>query len=139
MWPTVRKLGRHAADPREVRVVEHPRLLDVLAGVDHRARRRAHAGVDPVVHERRAMLHQPLMRRQAVADGKLARPEEALLVREDEKDVIRTRSARSTATGLNRVGRGRSLAVYSIAHAKAQCRNSQAGSEQKAAPRDSRV
>ncbi len=28
-------LGRHAFDPGKIRIVEHSRLLDVLAGIDH--------------------------------------------------------------------------------------------------------
>jgi hypothetical protein len=62
-------LGRHAADPGEVGVVEHVRVLYVLAGVEHRARRGAHAGVNAVVEERRAALRQPLVRRQPAAAG----------------------------------------------------------------------
>ena len=37
--------------PGKVGVVEHPRVLNVLAGVDHGTRRRAHAGCDLMVGE----------------------------------------------------------------------------------------
>ena len=92
-----------------------------------------------MIHECGALFDQTFMGWQAVTDRQLTRAKESFLIGQNEKNVIGARSARSIATGLSRVGRGRSLAVYSIAHAKAQCRNAQTGSEQKAAPRDSRV
>jgi hypothetical protein len=104
-------VGRHALDPRKVRVVEHPRVLDVLAGVQHRSGRRAHAGIDRVVGKDRAPLHQALMRRQRVPGGQLARPKEALLVRQDEDDVVGppsaggSRAARYTMIGCGRCRR----------------------------------
>ncbi|MNE30180.1 hypothetical protein D3C80_1236820 [compost metagenome] len=60
-------LGGHAFDPWEVGVIEHPCMLDVLAGVEHRARWSTHTGADAVIHEGRALFHQPFVRGQAVA------------------------------------------------------------------------
>ena len=80
---------REASDPREVGVVEHLRVLDVAPGVEDRTRRRAHAGVDPVVLERRSRADQPLVRRQPVVRRQLAGAKEPLLVGEDEQDVVR--------------------------------------------------
>ena len=59
-------VGGHAADSWEISVVEHLRLLDVLAGVEHRARGGAHAGVDLVVLEHDAGPGETLVRRQHV-------------------------------------------------------------------------
>ena len=84
-------VGRQAADPGEVRVVEHLRVLDVAAGVEHRTRRRAHAGIDAVVLEPRAQAQQPLVPRQPEVGRQFAGPEVALLVGEDEQDVVRAR------------------------------------------------
>ncbi len=81
-------VGRHALYPGEVRVVEHPGLLDMATGIDHCARGRAHAGVDAVVLEHHAALRQPLVGRQAVVLGKFIRVEMALLVRHDEHNVV---------------------------------------------------
>jgi len=83
-----RDVVRHALDPGEVRVVEHARLLDVPAAVEHRSRRRADARIDRVVHERRATLREPLVCRQREAGRQLPGAEKTLLVREDEQDVV---------------------------------------------------
>jgi hypothetical protein len=57
------EIGRHAGNPWEIRVVEHLRVLDVPAGIQDRARRRAHAGVDLVVLEDDSLLRQALVGR----------------------------------------------------------------------------
>jgi hypothetical protein len=59
-------VGGHAADPWEISVVEHLRLLGVLAGVEHRTRGGAHAGVDLVVLEDDASSGEALVCRQHV-------------------------------------------------------------------------
>src|SRR5690242_1710449 len=81
-------LGRHAADPGEIGIVEHACLLDMLPGVEHRARWRAYTGVDAMVHEHSAALHQLLMGRQPVSLRQLSGSKEALLVGEYEQDVV---------------------------------------------------
>jgi len=85
-------LGQHGAhggqvapqvvDPGEVHVVEQARLLDVAAGIDVRARRRADRGVDLVVGEGHPALPQPVAPRQG------GRVEIAFLVGQDEQDVV---------------------------------------------------
>ena len=64
-----------------------------------------------MVHERRALLPQPFVRRQAVAARQFAWSEVALLVGKDEQDVVWTRSARPTSGGLGGVAQSGSLAT----------------------------
>jgi hypothetical protein len=113
-------VGRQAADPREVRVVEHLRVLDVAAGVQHRARRRAHARVDAVVLEHRTAAREPLVRRQPVVARQLARPEETFLVGEDEKDVVRPACGLPARRRGAAIGRRRRAADGSGHHAGAE-------------------
>jgi hypothetical protein len=98
-------LRGHARDPRKVGVVEHPGLLDVPPGVEHRPRRSADAGVDPVVLEDRAAIREPLVRRQAVVARKLTGPEVPLLISQDKQDVVGT-AARLTLGPGRRAGLG---------------------------------
>ena len=99
------ELCRHAVDPGEVGVVEHARVLDVLAGIAHRARGRAHAGIDAMVQERSPARLQTLVARQPVAFGQLTGAEEAFLVRQEEQDVVSIRGTGGAGPRWNRLGR----------------------------------
>src|SRR5262245_35449983 len=54
-------IGGHTLDPGEVGIVEHPRVLNMLSGVDDRARWRTDTGVDSVIQEGGALFPQPFM------------------------------------------------------------------------------
>ncbi len=90
-------VGRHAVDPGKVGVVEHARVLNVLPGVKNRAGRRADAGIDPVVFECHALSCQALVRRQTKILRQFAWTKVALLIRENEQDIVRS------AGGLSRL------------------------------------
>jgi len=100
-----RQIGRHAADPREIGVVEHPRLLDVSPGIEHRARRRAYARIDLMVLEDDSASREALMRRQPEVARQFAGPEIALLVVQNEQDVVGAVRI-APGTRARRMGRG---------------------------------
>src|SRR5262249_61985090 len=58
--PDGHHLRGHVALPGSLHVVEDSRMLDVLSGVDDRARRRAHLRSSLVIGERSAVLPQVL-------------------------------------------------------------------------------
>lgn len=75
---------RHIGLPQRSRVVENAGVLDVLAGIDGRTRRRADAGRGLMIGESDAVLFDPL------TAGHRHRPalEEVLLVHQDEQNVV---------------------------------------------------
>lgn len=73
-----------ASATREVRVVEHARILYVLPRIDDRARRGAHAGTDLRVDERGSPFHQSFVPRQRVAGRQFSGAKIAFLIDEDE-------------------------------------------------------
>src|SRR5581483_10087946 len=107
--------GRQVGLPREARVVEHARVLDMLAGIDHRARRCADAARDRVVREGHAGALQPLTPRKGdgptVEVALLIGKEVALLIGKNEQDV---QSRRQCAR--QRLGGGRQLRAWLPLH-----------------------
>lgn len=91
-----------------------------------------HAGIDGVVGEDRAALHQSLVRRQGVAVGQLSRTEEAFLVGENKDDVAgplrRAGRVNALRAALERCCRGGTLR-----HAQPQADRADAGGGEKIA------
>ena len=79
-----------------------------------------------MVDERGALLSEPLMGWQAVADGQLARAEVALLVGEDEEDVVRAGRGHPGADGPPRRTRCGGVGARA-GRSQAPCHGSQAG------------
>ena len=77
----------HAINPREIGVVEHSGVLDVLAGIHNGAGRSADVRCNLVILKCHARLHQALMTRKPITRRQLAASEMPLLVREDKDDV----------------------------------------------------
>ncbi len=110
-------LGRHALDPREIRIVEHPRLLDMPPRIDYGTRRRAHARIDAVVLEDNALFCETVVCRSPIVRRQLAGDEAALLVGQYKEYVVwcagiprclgpRGRNSSSRSSG-NTISKGR--------------------------------
>src|SRR5262245_59820534 len=85
----------HAADPGEVRVVKHPRVLDMLPGVEHGTGGCSYAGINPVVFEHDPFFHKAFVGWEMKLFRQLARAKVALLIGKDEKDIVRSDGALS--------------------------------------------
>src|SRR5262249_8529151 len=83
----------HTANPGEVRVVKHPRVLDMLPGVEHGTGRCAYAGIDPMVFEHDPFFHKAFVGWEMKVFRQFPRTKMALLIRQDEKDIVRSGGA----------------------------------------------
>src|SRR5262249_55020216 len=83
----------HTANPGEVRVVKHLRVLDMLPGVEHGTGGCAYAGINPMVFENDSFFHKALVGWEMKVVRQLARTKVALLIRKDEKNIVRSGGA----------------------------------------------
>ena len=83
-WPIVLIDSRHVRLPEIIEIVEDTRVLDVLAGVDDRAGRRANAGRGLMIGECHALRFQEF----SCGNRKWPFWKKVFLVNEDEQDVV---------------------------------------------------